>query len=39
MNETKDTTSTDGVGMIEMSHVGKWYGDFQVLSNCTTSVN
>ena len=30
---------TDGVGMIEMSHVGKWYGDFQVLSNCTTSVN
>ncbi len=24
--------------MIQMSHVNKWYGDFQVLSNCTTSV-
>ena len=39
MNETKDTTGTDGGGMIEMNHVGKWYGEFQVLSNCSTSVN
>ena len=39
MNETKDTTGTDGVGIIEMNHVGKWYGEFQVLSNCSTSVN
>ncbi len=39
MNETKGTTRTDGVGMIRMDHVGKWYGDFQVLSNCTTSVD
>ena len=38
MNETKGTTRTDGAGMIRMDHVGKWYGDFQVLSNCTTSV-
>ena len=39
MNETKDATGADGGGMIEMSHVGKWYGEFQVLSNCTTSVD
>ncbi|MBW8054684.1 MAG: amino acid ABC transporter ATP-binding protein [Nitrospira sp.] len=39
MNETKDTTSTDGVGIIQMRHVSKWYGDFQVLANCTTSVD
>lgn len=39
MNETKNTTSTDGVGMIQMDHVGKWYGDFQVLNNCSTSVD
>ena len=39
MIETKDTTSTDGVGIIQMSHVSKWYGDFQVLANCTTSVD
>ena len=39
MNETKDTTGTDGGGIIEMNHVGKWYGEFQVLSNCSTSVN
>ena len=39
MNETKDTTSTDGVGIIQLSHVSKWYGDFQVLANCTTSVD
>ncbi len=44
MNETTDTTgsteppeSGDGA-MIEMDHVSKWYGDFQVLTNCTTSV-
>ena len=39
MIETNDTTSTDGVGIIQMSHVSKWYGDFQVLANCTTSVD
>ena len=39
MIETKDTTSTDGVGIIQMNHVSKWYGDFQVLANCTTSVD
>ena len=39
MNETRDTAGTDGVGMIQMNHVGKWYGDFQVLSNCTTKVD
>ena len=25
--------------MIQMKNVSKWYGDFQVLSNCTTSVD
>jgi glutamate/aspartate transport system ATP-binding protein len=25
--------------MIEMKNVSKWYGSFQVLTNCTTSVN
>ena len=30
--------SGDGA-MIQLSHVNKWYGDFQVLSNCTTSVS
>jgi len=39
MNETKDTISTDGVGIIQMRHVSKWYGDFQVLANCTTAVD
>ncbi len=39
MNNSKDTTGTDGVGMIQLSHVGKWYGEFQVLTNCTTSVD
>ena len=39
MNENKETISTDGVGMIQMDHVGKWYGDFQVLINCSTSVD
>ncbi len=34
---TDAATSADGA-MIQMSHVNKWYGDFQVLSNCTTSV-
>ena len=44
MNETTDATgstdtpeSGDDV-MIQMSNVSKWYGDFQVLSNCSTSV-
>ena len=34
----KAKKSNGGV-MIQMSDVSKWYGDFQVLSNCTTSVN
>ncbi len=44
MSETTDTTgSTDTTesgddAMIQMDHVSKWYGDFQVLTNCTTSV-
>ncbi len=38
MNETRDTTGSDGVGMIQMSHVSKWYGDFQVLDDCSTRV-
>ncbi|MEE8211248.1 MAG: amino acid ABC transporter ATP-binding protein [Acidiferrobacterales bacterium] len=25
--------------MIQMRHVSKWYGDFQVLANCTTAVD
>ncbi|HPT29195.1 MAG TPA: ATP-binding cassette domain-containing protein, partial [Bryobacteraceae bacterium] len=24
--------------MIEIKNVGKWYGDFQVLTDCTTQV-
>lgn len=39
MTDTDNTTDTDGAGMIQMSHVSKWYGDFQVLNNCTTSVD
>ncbi len=44
MNETTDTTgSTEPPEsgddqMIQLDHVSKWYGDFQVLTNCTTSV-
>ncbi len=29
---------SNGNSMIQMDVVSKWYGDFQVLSNCTTSV-
>ncbi len=29
---------SNGAKMIQMDAVSKWYGDFQVLSNCTTSV-
>ena len=25
--------------MIELKNVSKWYGDFQVLTDCTTSIN
>ncbi|SPL70703.1 amino acid ABC transporter ATP-binding protein [Acinetobacter stercoris] len=25
--------------MIEIQHISKWYGDFQVLTDCTTSIN
>ncbi len=39
MIETKDTTGAGGGAMIQMNHVGKWYGEFQVLSNCTTAVD
>jgi glutamate/aspartate transport system ATP-binding protein len=27
------------MAMIEMKNVSKWYGSFQVLTNCTTIVN
>ena len=39
MSENNEPQNTDGVGMIQMKNVGKWYADFQVLTNCTTSVN
>jgi glutamate/aspartate transport system ATP-binding protein len=42
MNDGKNKSETSqppGGGMIQMNHVSKWYGDFQVLSNCTTSVD
>jgi len=44
MIETTDTAgsmTTPDSGdkqMIQLDHVSKWYGDFQVLTNCTTSV-
>ncbi len=38
MNESTNTKESGNGAMIQMSHVNKWYGDFQVLSNCTTSV-
>ena len=34
-----DTSEPTDRGMIQMSHVSKWFGDFQVLSNCSTSVD
>jgi len=30
---------SNGAGMIQMKAVSKWYGDFQVLSNCTINVD
>ena len=24
--------------MIDIQHISKWYGDFQVLTDCTTSI-
>lgn len=39
MSDSDNTNSTDGAGMIQMKNVSKWYGEFQVLSNCTTSVD
>ena len=43
MPETKNTTpsveSSPGVGMIQMEVVSKWYGNFQVLVNCSTKVD
>ena len=39
MSEDNEPKNTDGVGMIQMKNVGKWYVDFQVLTNCTTSVD
>ncbi len=39
MSENNEPKNTDGVGMIQMKNVGKWYADFQVLTNCTTSVD
>jgi glutamate/aspartate transport system ATP-binding protein len=37
--DTPSVESSPGVGMIQMADVSKWYGDFQVLSNCTTKVD
>ncbi len=40
MNDTKETKSSKrGTAMIQIDHVSKWFGDFQVLSNCTTSID
>ena len=43
MPETENTTpsveSSPGVGMIQMEVVSKWYGNFQVLVNCSTKVD
>jgi glutamate/aspartate transport system ATP-binding protein len=39
MNDTTDTAKADDGVMIQLDHVGKWYGDFQVLANCTTAVD
>ncbi len=38
MIESTNTKESGNGAMIQMNHVNKWYGDFQVLSNCTTSV-
>ncbi len=38
MNESSNSKESGNGAMIQMSHVNKWYVDFQVLSNCTTSV-
>ena len=43
MNETEKTTPSaepsSASCMIRMEDVSKWYGDFQVLVNCTTKVD
>ncbi len=39
MSDSDDTTVADDAGMIQMKNVSKWYGEFQVLNNCTTSVD
>ena len=28
-----------GAAMIDIKNVSKWYGSFQVLTDCTTSIN
>jgi len=38
-NTAPSVDPSSGVGMIRMDGVSKWYGDFQVLSNCTTKVD
>jgi len=43
MSDTEKNTasvkSSPGAGMIQMADVSKWYGDFQVLSKCSTKVD
>jgi len=39
MIEDNEPQNADGVGMIQMKNVGKWYAEFQVLINCSTSVD
>jgi len=38
-NFTPSVESPPNVGMIQMDDVSKWYGDFQVLVNCSTTVD
>jgi len=38
-NITPSVESSPNVGMIQMDDVSKWYGDFQVLVNCSTTVD
>ena len=39
MSDTQQPrASSDGEAIIQVDHVSKWYGAFQVLSDCTTEV-
>lgn len=39
MSKLKKNPSGQNSRMIELKQVGKWYGEFQVLDDCTTSVS